>query len=80
MSLPLSYDEYQIFSLLLGKICIRDQNPQLCDLYFDLKERATKGNHYSVIKDQNLLEIEETIFDIGTNVNLRKENEGRKKF
>ena len=56
-SLPLSKEEYQKFSLLLSKLCIEDQNPYLCDLYFYLKERAKKGNHYPEF--ENLWEAEE---------------------
>lgn len=78
LPLPLTREEYHKFALLLGKICIEDRNPQLCDLYFDLKERATKGNHYFVTEDQEFWEFEETIFNIGTDANLRKENSVKK--
>lgn len=72
--LPLSQDEYHKFALLLGKLCVEDQNPELCDVYFELRDRATRGNHYSPVTGGEIDAMEEAMFAIGSNMDLRKNN------
>ncbi len=76
LPLPLSNEEYQKFALLLGKLSIQDQNPTLCDIYFELRDRATKGNHYPEPSGEEFWKMEEVMFEIGSNPDLRNENKG----
>lgn len=41
--LPFSEEEYKVFSLSLAKLALTDNNPELCGLYFGLKDRAFYG-------------------------------------
>lgn len=72
--LPLSDEEYQKFALLLGKLSVQDQNPNLCDIYFELRDRATKGNHYKEPSGEEFWKMEEAMFEIGSNPDLRNKN------
>ncbi len=58
--LPLSNEEYQ--------------NSNLCDIYFELRDRVTKGNHYPEPSGDEFWKMEEAMFEIGSNPDLRNKN------
>ncbi len=74
LPLPLSNEEYQRLALLLCKLSVQDKNPNLCDIYFELRDRATKGNHYPAPSGEEFWKMEEAMFEIGSNPDLRNKN------
>lgn len=63
--LPLSLEEYQIFSQILAKLTIAEQNPSLSSLYFEIQRRGTYGNNFPVTVGE---EIEKEMWQLGTEI------------
>lgn len=61
--IPFSEEEYKTFSLTLAKLALTDNKPELCSLYFELKDRAFYGNGYSNSGVEE--DIERNLWDIG---------------
>lgn len=62
--LPLTEEEYRDFSRLLAKMALNDQNPALCEMYFEMQRRAFYANRYFPIED--LEEEEKEMWSLGT--------------
>ncbi len=75
--LPLSEEEYQTFSILLGNLALRDKNKELCALYFNLQRRADYGNNYPRV--EAMKEVEPLIWELGTTSTLESTSKMRGK-
>lgn len=68
LKLPISENEYQTLSLLLGKIALQDQDEkfcsQLCDVFFEVQRRADFGNRYK--ESEELEAVGRKMWTLGT--------------
>lgn len=62
--LPISEKEYQLLSLLLGKLALKDRDESLCGVFFEVQRRATFGNMYK--KTEGLEAVERKMWTLGT--------------
>lgn len=72
--LDMTEDEYIAYSKEVAIKAIENQDPNLCEEYFELQRRAVYGNHYNIIKDME--ELEEQMWILGTGEKI--ENSGPK--
>ena len=68
--LPITEEEYRSVSLLLAKLALYDQDPKLCEMYFDMQRRASYGNGYPLMEEMS--EIEQNMWSLGTGEPVEK--------
>ena len=61
-ALPITIEDYTNLSTNLLKLGIKDRNPQISEVYFELQRRAVWGNSYYIEQSK---EDEGTLWDIG---------------
>lgn len=72
--LPMKEEEYRVFSGLLIRLALKDQNPDLCEMYFELQRRAVYANGYYPLED---VEDEEmAMWTLGTGEVIEKTGHG----
>lgn len=62
--LPISEEQYIACAKVLARKAIDNNDPNTCHEYFELKRRATFGNHYYV-EFAGMEEIERQMWEIG---------------
>ena len=62
--IPMTEEEYRVFSSLLIRLALKDQNPNLCEQYFELQRRAVYANGYHPLDGVEAEEME--MWTLGT--------------
>ena len=66
--LPISEKDYQVLSMLLGKLALQDQDKKftddLCGVFFEVQRRNDFGNRYK--KTEELEAVERKMWTLGT--------------
>ncbi len=72
--LPLTEEEYGELSRLLAKMALNDQNPELCEMYFEIQRRAFYANRYFPLED--LEDEEKEMWSLGTGEIVEEKGHG----
>lgn len=72
--LDMTEEEYIAYAKEIAMKAIENQDPDLCEEYFELQRRALHGNHYSIIQGMDELEVQMWMLGTGEKI----ENDGPK--